>query len=60
MVIRLADLRCDECGSKDIVAIAPGNARTTDLLLLPGADREVPVRCRCMACWPAVKMEEVG
>lgn len=53
--IHLEDLRCDGCGSAAVIAFAPGNARTTDLLLLPGADREVPLRCRCMACLVVVK-----
>ena len=48
MVIHLSDLRCDECGSKDIVAIAPGTDEVRELFLL---QREVPVRCRCMQCF---------
>jgi len=58
-VITLADLRCDECGSKDIVAIAPGSE--PDRVLGPGTlplDCGTPVRCRCMGCW--VKVEEVA
>ena len=50
MTILIADLRCSECGSEDIVAIAPGQDEDrSDLFLL---QREVPVRCRCMECWP--------
>lgn len=51
-VITLADLRCDECGSKDIVAFAPGDDEVRDLFLLK---RGEPVRCKCMECWVGEK-----
>lgn len=46
----LADFRCD-CGSPDIVAIAPGDEpeRAADLFIVA---RGEPARCWCAACWP--------
>ena len=51
-MIHISDLRCSECGSEDIVAIAPGEDEIRDQFL---RQREVPVRCRCMECWPGAK-----
>lgn len=46
--MQVADLRCDDCGSDDLVTIAPGEDETRDLFLLV---QPMPTRAWCLACW---------
>jgi hypothetical protein len=57
--IPIADLRCDRCGSQEIVGIAPGSE--PDRVLGPDTlplNCGEALRCMCMACWAMV--EEVA
>ncbi len=53
----LAKLLC-RCGSRDVVAIAPGSPTE----ISPASDimtrRGEPVTGRCLACWPVQRLEE--
>lgn len=54
----LATLLCTQCGSKEIVCIAPGDAGESFGELF-SVSRQVPVTARCEACWPLAKREVV-
>ena len=45
--MKIDSLQC-ECGSDDLVAIAPGEEEVRDFFLLR---RERPIRAWCMPCW---------
>ena len=55
-MIHLSDLRCDKCGTKEIVCIAPGEDEVRDLFLLV---KPTPPRALCMECWPVAAQREV-
>jgi len=55
VIIHIDDLRCDRCGSADIVGIWPGSE--PDRVLGPDTlplNCGEALRCMCMACWPWV------
>lgn len=50
-MIQLADLRCYECGSPDIVLIEPGSEPTIDPVTDIMVDRGQAARATCVHCW---------
>ena len=51
-MISLADLRCCECSSPEIAAVAPGT-EPDGRAPAANADMGAPVRCFCASCWSA-------
>ena len=51
-MIRLADLRCCECGAAEIAAVAPGT-EPDGRAPAANADMGAPVRAYCASCWSA-------